>query len=115
MEREKPASDFQILHNLLAGYNFLSLLKPVHRIFQKANFILFIDHKRSFVHSCLSLMTEFQGPIILHHSLQLSPSVVTSARSKFRSLVPLFILHTVINVSEFACLLIVITFNMDPL
>lgn len=64
MEREKPASDFQI-HNLLAGYNFLSLLKPVHCIFKKANFILFIDHKRSFVHPCLPLITEFHGPDIL--------------------------------------------------
>ena len=64
MEREKPASDFHI-HNLLAGYNFLSLLKPVHRIFKKAKFILIIDHKRSFVHPCLPLMTEFHGPDIL--------------------------------------------------
>lgn len=64
MEREKPASDFQI-HNLLAGYNFLLLLKPVHRLFKKAHFILFIDHKRSFVHPCLPLMTEFHGPDIL--------------------------------------------------
>lgn len=64
MEREKPASDFQI-HNLLAGDNFLSLLKPVHRIFKKANLILFIDQKRSFVHPCLPLMTEFHGPDIL--------------------------------------------------
>ena len=64
MEREKPASDFQI-HNLLAGNNFLSGLKPVHRIFKKANLILFIDYKRSFVHPCLPLMTEFHGPDIL--------------------------------------------------
>ena len=60
MEHEKPA-----IHNLLAGNNFLSLLKPVHRIFKKANLILFIDHKRSFVHPCLPLMTEFHGPVIL--------------------------------------------------
>ena len=64
VEREKPASDFQI-HNLLAGNNFLSGLKPVHRIFKKANLILFIDYKRSFVHPCLPLMTEFHGPDIL--------------------------------------------------
>ena len=60
VEREKPA-----IHILLAGNNFLSLLKPVHRIFKKANLILFIDHKRSFVHPCLPLMTEFHGPDIL--------------------------------------------------
>ena len=64
VEREKPASDFQI-HNLLAGNNFLSGLKPVHRIFKKANLILFIDHKRSFVYPCFPLMTEFHGPDIL--------------------------------------------------
>lgn len=106
VEREKPA-----IHNLLAGNNFLSLLKPVHRIFKKANLILFIDHKRSFVHPCLPLMTEFHGPDIPHRFLQLSPWVVTAAQNKFRSLVLLFILHSYQRL--FACLLIVITFNMD--
>ena len=104
MEREKPA-----IHNLLAGNNFLSLLKPVHRIFKKANLILFIDHKRSFVHPCLPLMTEFHGPVI---QPSFSSTFALGIQPHKTSLVLLFILHSYQRL--FTCLLIVITFNMDP-